>query len=37
MSVGKMNTDVYINGYYYVITTIATVGYGDFSAKTTLE
>ena len=34
---GSVSKDIYINGYYYVTTTIATVGYGDFSSKTVME
>lgn len=35
--IGEFNLDVYISGYYFVTTTIATVGYGDFSSHTVME
>jgi hypothetical protein len=31
------NADLYLTSYYFTITTITTVGYGDFSAGTSLE
>jgi Trk-type K+ transport system membrane component len=37
---GKMNTsdlDLYIFSWYFTVTTITTVGYGDISAHTTAE
>ncbi|KAL4482569.1 hypothetical protein ABPG72_005812 [Tetrahymena utriculariae] len=34
---GEFNKDIYITGYYYVTTTIATVGYGDLASKTVME
>lgn len=30
-------SDLYLTSFYFTITTITTVGYGDFSAKTFLE
>lgn len=30
-------SDLYLTSFYYTITTITTVGYGDFSAKTFTE
>ncbi|EDK31326.2 cyclic nucleotide-binding protein (macronuclear) [Tetrahymena thermophila SB210] len=34
---GEVNKDIYITGYYFVTTTIATVGYGDLASKTVME
>ncbi|KAL4433513.1 hypothetical protein ABPG74_002910 [Tetrahymena malaccensis] len=34
---GHVNKDIYITGYYYVTTTISTVGYGDLASKTVME
>ena len=30
-------TELYLTSFYFTITTITTVGYGDFSAKTSIE
>lgn len=35
--VGVINTSVYISGYYFITTTIATVGYGDIVPLTVSE